>query len=98
VIAAGNIAILVAVWAVTAAGSSVRARIQTWQPSTAHAQRDDMSKLWFMPATPVLSSDGTTRGLAILKSSGSRSVQITARDPLCPAFIEGAWEHLWAEY
>lgn len=32
-----------------------------------HAQRlyDAMSKLWFMPATPVLSSGGTTRGLPI---------------------------------
>ncbi len=33
----------------------------------AHAQRlyDAMSKLWFMPATPVLSNGGTTRGLPI---------------------------------
>jgi ribonucleoside-diphosphate reductase alpha chain len=33
----------------------------------AHAQRlyDYMSKLWFMPATPVLSNGGTTRGLPI---------------------------------
>jgi ribonucleoside-diphosphate reductase alpha chain len=32
-----------------------------------HAQRlyDAMSKLWFMPATPVLSNGGTTRGLPI---------------------------------
>jgi ribonucleoside-diphosphate reductase alpha chain len=32
-----------------------------------HAQRlyDYMSKLWFMPATPVLSNGGTTRGLPI---------------------------------
>ncbi len=34
---------------------------------TAHAQRlyDYMSKLWFMPATPVLSNGGTKRGLPI---------------------------------
>jgi ribonucleoside-diphosphate reductase alpha chain len=33
----------------------------------AHAQRiyDYMSRLWFMPATPVLSNGGTTRGLPI---------------------------------
>ncbi len=33
----------------------------------AHTQRlyDYMSKLWFMPATPVLSNGGTTRGLPI---------------------------------
>src|SRR5262249_9990791 len=32
-----------------------------------HAQRlyDAMSRLWFMPATPVLSNGGTTRGLPI---------------------------------
>ena len=32
-----------------------------------HAQRlyDYMSKMWFMPATPVLSNGGTTRGLPI---------------------------------
>jgi ribonucleoside-diphosphate reductase alpha chain len=34
---------------------------------TAHAQRlyDAISKLWFMPATPVLSNGGTKRGLPI---------------------------------
>jgi len=34
---------------------------------SAHAQRlyDYISKLWFMPATPVLSNGGTTRGLPI---------------------------------
>ena len=33
----------------------------------AHAQRiyDYMSKMWFMPATPILSNGGTTRGLPI---------------------------------
>lgn len=35
--------------------------------NSAHAQRlyDYMSQLWFMPATPVLSNGGTTRGLPI---------------------------------
>ncbi|HXT81633.1 MAG TPA: ribonucleoside-diphosphate reductase subunit alpha [Acetobacteraceae bacterium] len=35
--------------------------------NAAHAQRiyDYMSKLWFMPATPVLSNGGTNRGLPI---------------------------------
>ena len=35
--------------------------------NSAHAQRiyDYMSKLWFMPATPVLSNGGTQRGLPI---------------------------------
>jgi ribonucleoside-diphosphate reductase alpha chain len=35
--------------------------------NAAHAQRlyDYISKLWFMPATPVLSNGGTTRGLPI---------------------------------
>ncbi|HQT79836.1 MAG TPA: ribonucleoside-diphosphate reductase subunit alpha, partial [Rhodopila sp.] len=35
--------------------------------SQAHAQRlyDYMSKLWFMPSTPILSNGGTTRGLPI---------------------------------
>src|SRR6201997_2564229 len=34
---------------------------------TAHAQRiyDYMSRLWFMPATPILSNGGTQRGLPI---------------------------------
>lgn len=35
--------------------------------NAAHAQRiyDYMSKLWFMPATPILSNGGTSRGLPI---------------------------------
>ena len=35
--------------------------------NAAHAQRlyDSMSNLWFMPATPILSNGGTTRGLPI---------------------------------
>lgn len=44
------------------------ARVATYYADdTAHAQRlyDYMSKLWFMPATPVLSNGGTERGLPI---------------------------------
>ncbi len=39
----------------------------TYGDDSAHAQRlyDYISKLWFMPATPVLSNGGTNRGLPI---------------------------------
>lgn len=39
----------------------------SYSDDSAHAQRlyDYMSKLWFMPATPVLSNGGTNRGLPI---------------------------------
>ncbi len=39
----------------------------TYADNSAHAQRiyDYISRLWFMPATPVLSNGGTTRGLPI---------------------------------
>ena len=38
-----------------------------YSDDAAHAQRlyDYISKLWFMPATPVLSNGGTDRGLPI---------------------------------
>tara|TARA_Y100001001_G_scaffold163782_1_gene193821 strand:+ start:16260 stop:18056 length:1797 start_codon:yes stop_codon:yes gene_type:complete len=40
---------------------------EAYADDEAHAQRmyDYMSQLWFMPATPVLSNGGTTRGLPI---------------------------------
>jgi len=40
---------------------------RAYADDTAHAQRlyDYMSKLWFMPATPILSNGGTKRGLPI---------------------------------
>lgn len=40
---------------------------KTYADNTEHAQRlyDYMSKLWFMPATPILSNGGTGRGLPI---------------------------------
>ncbi|MBT5456175.1 MAG: ribonucleotide-diphosphate reductase subunit alpha, partial [Rhodospirillaceae bacterium] len=44
------------------------ARVAThYADDSAHAQRlyDYISRLWFMPSTPVLSNGGTTRGLPI---------------------------------
>src|ERR1700760_4856486 len=44
------------------------ARVATaYADDSAHAQRiyDYISKLWFMPSTPVLSNGGTERGLPI---------------------------------
>src|SRR5690348_1419196 len=40
---------------------------RTYGDNSAHAARlyDYMSKLWFMPATPILSNGGTERGLPI---------------------------------
>ena len=40
---------------------------EAYQEDDAHGQRlyDYMSQLWFMPATPILSNGGTTRGLPI---------------------------------
>lgn len=40
---------------------------RAYADDTAHAERlyDYMSKLWFMPATPILSNGGTQRGLPI---------------------------------
>ena len=40
---------------------------RAYADDTAHAQRlyDYMSRLWFMPATPILSNGGTDRGLPI---------------------------------
>ncbi|MEW6454538.1 MAG: ribonucleoside-diphosphate reductase subunit alpha [Pseudomonadota bacterium] len=56
----------------------------------AHAQRlyDAMSKLWFMPATPVLSNGGTTRGLPISCFLNSVSDSLDG--------IVGTWnENVW---
>ncbi|HEY1545256.1 MAG TPA: ribonucleoside-diphosphate reductase subunit alpha [Xanthobacteraceae bacterium] len=55
-----------------------------------HAQRlyDAMSRLWFMPATPVLSNGGTTRGLPISCFLNSVSDSLTG--------IVGIWnENVW---
>ncbi len=56
----------------------------------AHAQRlyDAMSQLWFMPATPVLSNGGTTRGLPISCFLNSVSDSLQG--------IVGTWtENVW---
>src|SRR5262249_47495774 len=55
-----------------------------------HAQRlyDAMSRLWFMPATPVLSNGGTTRGLPISCFLNSVSDSLDG--------IVGTWnENVW---
>lgn len=57
---------------------------------TAHAQRlyDYMSKLWFMPATPILSNGGTDRGLPI-------SCFLNAVEDSLDAIV-GTWtENVW---
>ena len=57
---------------------------------TAHAQRiyDYISKLWFMPATPVLSNGGTGRGLPISCYLNSVSDSLDG--------IVGTWnENVW---
>ncbi len=55
-----------------------------------HAQRlyDYMSKLWFMPATPILSNGGTDRGLPI--SCYLRSVEDNL-DSIIDTWVEGAY-------
>src|ERR1700727_531619 len=56
----------------------------------AHAQRlyDYMSRLWFMPATPILSNGGTTRGLPISCFLNDVSDSLTG--------IVGTWnENVW---
>ncbi|HEX5420146.1 MAG TPA: ribonucleotide reductase N-terminal alpha domain-containing protein, partial [Gammaproteobacteria bacterium] len=57
---------------------------------TAHAQRlyDYMSKLWFMPATPVLSNGGTERGLPI--SCFLNSVE-DSLDAIVGTWTENVW-------
>src|SRR3546814_19275518 len=55
-----------------------------------HAQRlyDYISKLWFMPATPVLSNGGTGRGLPI-------SCYLNSVDDSLEGIV-GTWhEHVW---
>ncbi len=67
------------------------ARVATaYADDAAHAQRlyDYMSKLWFMPATPVLSNGGAERGLPI-------SCFLNAVDDSLEGIV-GAWnENVW---
>ncbi len=63
---------------------------EAYADDTAHAQRlyDYMSKLWFMPATPVLSNGGAARGLPI-------SCFLNAVDDSLDSIV-GAWtENVW---
>ena len=63
---------------------------EAYADDTAHAQRlyDYMSKLWFMPATPVLSNGGADRGLPI-------SCFLNAVDDSLDSIV-GAWtENVW---
>ncbi len=67
------------------------ARVSTaYADDPAHAQRlyDYMSRLWFMPATPVLSNGGTGRGLPI-------SCYLNAVDDSLEGIV-GTWnENVW---
>ena len=63
---------------------------RAYADDTAHAQRlyDYMSKLWFMPATPILSNGGTQRGLPI-------SCFLNAVDDSLDGIV-GTWtENVW---
>jgi ribonucleoside-diphosphate reductase alpha chain len=63
---------------------------RAYADDTAHAQRlyDYMSKLWFMPATPILSNGGTDRGLPI-------SCFLNAVEDSLEAIV-GTWsENVW---
>ena len=63
---------------------------RAYADDTAHAQRlyDYMSKLWFMPATPILSNGGTDRGLPI-------SCFLNAVEDSLDAIV-GTWsENVW---
>lgn len=55
-----------------------------------HSQRlyDYMSKLWFMPATPILSNGGTNRGLPI-------SCFLSESDDDMLGIAETWWENIW---
>ncbi|KPP81381.1 MAG: ribonucleoside-diphosphate reductase alpha subunit NrdE [Oceanicaulis sp. HLUCCA04] len=67
------------------------ARVATaYADDTAHAQRlyDYMSRLWFMPATPVLSNGGAARGLPI--SCFLNSVD-DSLDDIVATWTENVW-------
>jgi ribonucleoside-diphosphate reductase alpha chain len=63
---------------------------RAYADDTAHAQRlyDYMSRLWFMPATPVLSNGGTTRGLPI-------SCFLNAVEDSLEAIVDTWTENVW---
>jgi len=63
---------------------------RAYADDTAHAQRlyDYMSRLWFMPATPILSNGGTQRGLPI--SCFLNSVE-DSLDGIVGTWTENVW-------
>ncbi|MFS8606616.1 MAG: ribonucleoside-diphosphate reductase subunit alpha [Gammaproteobacteria bacterium] len=63
---------------------------RAYADDTAHAQRlyDYMSKLWFMPATPILSNGGTDRGLPI-------SCFLNAVEDSLESIVETWTENVW---
>jgi len=63
---------------------------EAYADDTAHAQRlyDYMSKLWFMPATPVLSNGGADRGLPI-------SCFLNAVDDSLDSIVDAWTENVW---
>lgn len=63
---------------------------QAYADDTAHAQRlyDYMSQLWFMPATPVLSNGGASRGLPI-------SCFLNAVDDSLDSIVHAWTENVW---
>jgi ribonucleoside-diphosphate reductase alpha chain len=63
---------------------------RAYADDTGHAQRlyDYMSKLWFMPATPILSNGGTQRGLPI--SCFLNSVE-DSLDGIVGTWTENVW-------
>ncbi|WP_409433046.1 ribonucleoside-diphosphate reductase subunit alpha [Litorimonas sp. RW-G-Af-16] len=63
---------------------------QAYADDTAHAQRlyDYMSQLWFMPATPVLSNGGASRGLPI-------SCFLNAVDDSLSSIVDVWNENVW---
>ena len=66
-------------------------RVAAWySDDDAHAQRiyDYVSKLWFMPATPVLSNGGTDRGLPISRFLNSVPDSL---EGIINTFTENAW-------
>lgn len=62
----------------------------TYSDNDAHAQRlyDYISKLWFMPATPILSNGGTTRGLPI-------SCYLNSVDDSLASIVNTWTENVW---
>ena len=63
---------------------------EAYADDTAHAQRlyNYMSKLWFMPATPVLSNGGADRGLPI-------SCFLNAVDDSLDSIVDAWTENVW---